>query len=182
MSCSHNFRNINLIPKCDRLQLVDTGNLNDNDVGVTNIVFLYGRRLDPVMYPESKPLIGYWDTSLEKVGLTMSDICLMDFCKFATVGRKGTHANKIVPIQKSKRKTVPVFYPRGQQYADVDNEKHYVYCKMFLIRFESWGGDVDYADLFNFNDLDSEESNVDIQVGYVNRFNDFLANLDTKIF
>ena len=54
------------------------------------------------------------------------------------------------------------------------------YFKIFLIRFESWGGDVDYADLFNFNDLDMEESNVDIQVGYVNRFNDFLANLDTK--
>ena len=51
---------------------------------------------------------------------------------------------------------------------------------MFLIRFESWGGDVDYADLFNFNDFDMEESNVDIQVGYVNRFNAFLANLDTK--
>ena len=49
---------------------------------------------------------------------------------------------------------------------------------MFLIRFESWGGDVDYDDLFNFNDFDAEESNVDIQVGYVNRFNDFLANLD----
>ena len=51
---------------------------------------------------------------------------------------------------------------------------------MFLIRFESWGGDVEYADLFNFNDFDMEESNVDIQVGYVNRFNAFLANLDTK--
>ena len=38
VSCSHNFRNVNLMPKCDRLQLVDTCDLND-DGGVANIVF-----------------------------------------------------------------------------------------------------------------------------------------------
>ena len=60
-----------------------------------------------------------------------------------------------------------MFYPHGQQYADIENKKHYVYCKMFLICFDSWSGDVDYADLFNFNCLDAEELDADVQRGYI---------------
>ena len=74
VSCLHNFRNINLVPKSNRLDMVDAGDVGIGDVSVKSIVFMYGRRFIPSLYAEQFPLIGYWNVTLDKLGLNMSDI------------------------------------------------------------------------------------------------------------
>ena len=65
--------------------------------------------------------------------MTIESMCLTNFCKTFTVGRGRRNANKITPYSNNCN-VVPVFFPRGIQYADVTSENYWQYCMYFLIQ------------------------------------------------
>ena len=73
-------------------------------------------------------------------------------------------------MYSNNRRVVPVFFPRGNQYNNVTSENYWQYCMYFLIRYENWGGNLDYYMYFDIEDTSGIDEHKKTCIGLCMKF------------